>query len=112
MSTMKEILHKKREVTEKHIKQLQQAGKQDVRYTAMMPDIPFLVLGLFSDVGWGDEAHGLGVFGRDGRGVCDHFGLTDQVDVIMGTFSKSLASIGGFVAAGVLLAENIYEREL
>ena len=46
-----------------------------------------------------DEAHGLGVFGRDGRGVCDHFGLTDQVDVIMGTFSKSLASIGGFVAA-------------
>lgn len=53
MSTMKEILHKKREVTEKHIKQLQQAGKQDVRYTAMMPDIPFLVLGLFSDVGWG-----------------------------------------------------------
>lgn len=46
-----------------------------------------------------DEAHGLGVFGRDGRGVCDHFGLTDQVDVIMGTFSKSLASIGGFVAS-------------
>ena len=35
MSTMKEILHKKREVTEKHIKQLQQAGKQDVRYTAI-----------------------------------------------------------------------------
>ena len=50
MNTIKEILHKKREVTEKHIKQLQQAGKQDVRYTAMMPDIPFLVLGLFSDV--------------------------------------------------------------
>ena len=46
-----------------------------------------------------DEAHGLGVFGHQGRGVCDHFGLTDQVDVIMGTFSKSLASIGGFVAA-------------
>ena len=44
-----------------------------------------------------DEAHGLGVFGRDGRGVCDHFGLTDQVDVIMGTFSKSLASIGGLL---------------
>ena len=33
-----------------------------------------------------DEAHGLGVFGHQGRGVCDHFGLTDQVDVIMGTF--------------------------
>ena len=46
-----------------------------------------------------DEAHGLGVFGRDGRGVCDHFGLTDDVDLIMGTFSKSLASIGGFIAA-------------
>lgn len=46
-----------------------------------------------------DEAHGLGVFGRNGRGVCDHFGLTDEIDVIMGTFSKSLASIGGFVAA-------------
>lgn len=46
-----------------------------------------------------DEAHGIGVFGRDGRGVCDYFGLTDEVDIIMGTFSKSLASIGGFVAA-------------
>ena len=46
-----------------------------------------------------DEAHGLGVFGRQGRGVCDHFGLTDEVDLVMGTFSKSLASIGGFIAA-------------
>ena len=45
-----------------------------------------------------DEAHGLGVFGRQGRGVCDHFGLTKDVDLIMGTFSKSLASIGGFIA--------------
>ena len=45
-----------------------------------------------------DEAHGVGVFGREGRGVCDHFGLTDEVDLIMGTFSKSLASIGGFIA--------------
>lgn len=45
-----------------------------------------------------DEAHGLGVFGRNGCGVCDHFGLTDEVDLIMGTFSKSLASIGGFIA--------------
>ena len=42
---------------------------------------------------------GLGVFGKEGRGVCDHFGVTDDVDIIMGTFSKSLASIGGFVAA-------------
>ena len=46
-----------------------------------------------------DEAHGLGVFGRQGRGVCDHFGLTNEVDLIMGTFSKSLASIGGFIAS-------------
>ena len=45
-----------------------------------------------------DEAHGLGVFGKQGRGVCDHFGLTDDIDLIMGTFSKSLASIGGFIA--------------
>ena len=45
-----------------------------------------------------DEAHGLGVFGKEGRGVCDHFGLTDEVDLIMGTFSKSLARIGGFIA--------------
>ena len=46
-----------------------------------------------------DEAHGLGVMGDHGRGVCNHFGLTDQVDIIMGTFSKSLAAIGGFIAA-------------
>lgn len=46
-----------------------------------------------------DEAHGIGVFGRHGRGVCDYFGLTQDVDLIMGTFSKSLASIGGFIAA-------------
>ncbi len=46
-----------------------------------------------------DEAHGIGVFGRQGRGVCDHFGLTADVDLIMGTFSKSLASIGGFIAS-------------
>jgi 8-amino-7-oxononanoate synthase len=39
-----------------------------------------------------DEAHGLGVFGKEGRGVCDHFGLTDEVDLIMGTFSKSMAN--------------------
>lgn len=45
-----------------------------------------------------DEAHGIGVFGKNGRGVCDHFGLTHEVDLIMGTFSKSLASIGGFIA--------------
>ncbi|MCR4829193.1 MAG: pyridoxal phosphate-dependent aminotransferase family protein [Bacteroidales bacterium] len=46
-----------------------------------------------------DEAHGLGVFGREGRGVTDHFGLLDKTELIMGTFSKSLASVGGFIAA-------------
>jgi 8-amino-7-oxononanoate synthase len=45
-----------------------------------------------------DEAHGLGVLGRQGRGACDHFGLLPEVDLVMGTFSKSLASIGGFIA--------------
>lgn len=45
-----------------------------------------------------DEAHGLGVLGKEGRGTCNHFGVTDDVDLIMGTFSKSLATIGGFVA--------------
>jgi len=46
-----------------------------------------------------DEAHSLGVIGEGGRGCCSHFGLTDEVDLIMGTFSKSLASIGGFIAS-------------
>lgn len=46
-----------------------------------------------------DEAHGLGVFGREGRGVTDHFNLLDKTELIMGTFSKSLAAIGGFIAA-------------
>ena len=45
-----------------------------------------------------DEAHGIGVFGRQGRGTCDHFGVTKDVDLIMGTFSKSFASLGGFIA--------------
>ena len=45
-----------------------------------------------------DEAHGIGVFGKGGRGVTNHFGLTDDVDLVMGTFSKSFASLGGFIA--------------
>lgn len=45
-----------------------------------------------------DEAHGIGVFGKQGRGTCDHFGVTNDVDLIMGTFSKSFASLGGFIA--------------
>ena len=46
-----------------------------------------------------DDAHGIGVLGRTGRGTAEHFGLEDEVDLIMGTYSKSLASIGGFIAA-------------
>lgn len=46
-----------------------------------------------------DDAHSLGVVGEHGSGVSSHFGLTDKVDLIMGTFSKSLASLGGFIAA-------------
>jgi len=46
-----------------------------------------------------DDAHGLGMIGENGRGTANHFGLEDEVDIIMGTFSKSLASLGGYVAA-------------
>ncbi len=46
-----------------------------------------------------DDAHAIGVLGENGSGTASHFGLTDQVDLIMGTFSKSLASLGGFIAA-------------
>lgn len=45
-----------------------------------------------------DDAHGLGVLGATGRGTLEHFGLTDEVDLVMGTFSKSFASLGGFIA--------------
>jgi 8-amino-7-oxononanoate synthase len=45
-----------------------------------------------------DDAHGIGVLGANGRGTADHFGVTADIDLIMGTFSKALASIGGFVA--------------
>ena len=50
-----------------------------------------------------DEAHGFGVLGDHGRGTCNHFGLTDQVDLLMGTFSKSFASLGGFIAGSKVL---------
>jgi len=46
-----------------------------------------------------DDAHGLGVLGTKGKGTANHFGLSDDIDLIMGTFSKSLASIGGFIAS-------------
>jgi 8-amino-7-oxononanoate synthase len=46
-----------------------------------------------------DEAHGIGVLGATGAGAAQHFGVLDDVDIVMGTFSKSLASVGGFIAA-------------
>ncbi|MGB9720524.1 MAG: aminotransferase class I/II-fold pyridoxal phosphate-dependent enzyme [bacterium] len=46
-----------------------------------------------------DDAHGIGVLGKNGRGVCEHFNLLNEVDIIMGTFSKSFASLGGFVVS-------------
>lgn len=54
-----------------------------------------------------DEAHGIGVFGRNGRGTCDHFGVTKDVDLVMGTFSKSLASLGGFIATDSITANYL-----
>ena len=45
-----------------------------------------------------DDAHGIGVLGKHGRGTAEHFGLEDRVDLVMGTFSKSLASLGGFIS--------------
>jgi 8-amino-7-oxononanoate synthase len=46
-----------------------------------------------------DDAHSIGILGENGSGTSSHFGLTDKVDLIMGTFSKSLASLGGFIAS-------------
>jgi 7-keto-8-aminopelargonate synthetase-like enzyme len=54
-----------------------------------------------------DDAHGLGVIGEGGRGTASHFGLTDKVDIIMGTFSKSLASLGGFMAAKKYIVDYV-----
>jgi len=54
-----------------------------------------------------DEAHGVGVLGARGAGVCELFGLEDQVDLRMGTFSKSLASCGGFIAGSSEVVEYI-----
>ena len=54
-----------------------------------------------------DDAHGLGVLGPGGRGTASHFGLEDQVDVYMGTFSKSLASLGGYMAADKAVTEYV-----
>ncbi len=54
-----------------------------------------------------DDAHGLGVLGACGRGTAEYFGLEDEVDIIMGTFSKSLASLGGYMAASKRVVEFV-----
>lgn len=54
-----------------------------------------------------DDAHGIGVMGKNGKGTCEHFHLEKEVDIIMGTFSKSLATIGGFIAARKDVVEYI-----
>lgn len=54
-----------------------------------------------------DDAHGLGVVGEGGRGTASHFGLENEVDIYMGTFSKSLASLGGYMAASSEVAEFV-----
>ena len=54
-----------------------------------------------------DDAHGLGVIGEGGRGTASYFGLEDDVDIYMGTFSKSLASLGGYMASSHLVADYV-----
>jgi len=54
-----------------------------------------------------DDAHGLGILGAGGRGTADYFGLANEVDIYMGTFSKSLASLGGYMAASEEVAEYV-----
>ena len=57
-----------------------------------------------------DEAHSTGVFGRTGRGLTEHYGLSGQIDVVMGTLSKALGSVGGFVSGGALLSQVLTNR--
>ena len=57
-----------------------------------------------------DDAHSLGVIGHKGAGTSSHFGLTDEVDLIMGTFSKSLASLGGFIASDAATIDYLKHR--
>lgn len=92
---------RKRKATEDHIKELQQEGKQDVRYTAMMPDIPFLVCGLLSDVGW--IIHliaGILYFCRNGfRYVLDYMALLALAAVLFGV-------------AYIIYLNKIHEKEI
>jgi 7-keto-8-aminopelargonate synthetase-like enzyme len=54
-----------------------------------------------------DDAHAIGVLGEHGAGTANHFGLTEQVHLIMGTFSKSLASLGGFIGADAATIDSV-----
>ena len=86
MSGIKEILHEKRKTTEDHIRQLQREGREGIRYTATMPDIPFLVLGLFSDIGWIIHfAAGILYFCRNGiHHLLDYIALIALAGVLFG----------------------------
>lgn len=86
MSTLKEKLHEKRRATEIHIEQLGREGKQGIRYTAMMPDIPFLILGLLSDIGWITHvAVGIVYFCRNGfNHVTDYMALAAIAAILSG----------------------------
>ena len=57
-----------------------------------------------------DDAHGIGVLGPTGRGTAEHYGLEDDVDLVMGTFSKSMASVGGFIAGDETVIDYIKHR--
>jgi 8-amino-7-oxononanoate synthase len=57
-----------------------------------------------------DDAHGVGVMGKTGRGTAEHFGLEQEVDLVMGTFSKSMASVGGFIAGDAVVIDYIKHR--
>lgn len=57
-----------------------------------------------------DDAHGIGVLGKTGRGTAEHFGVEQDVDLIMGTFSKSMASVGGFIAGDAVVIDYIKHR--
>ena len=101
MSTIKETLHEKRKTTEDHIKQLQQEGKQGVRYTAMMPDIQFMEFGLISDIGW--IIHliaGIIYFSKNGfHHVWDYAALAALAAVVFGV-------------AYIIYLNKIHEKEI
>jgi 8-amino-7-oxononanoate synthase len=57
-----------------------------------------------------DDAHGIGVLGASGRGTAEHYGLEDEIDLVMGTFSKSMASVGGFISGDETVIDYIKHR--